>query len=246
MRALLIVVLIIVLFIVLNREQDGFSEGGGIPRIIHQTAPSDKSKWHPIWEHCQKSWREKFPSWEYKFWSDEDLDDFMKNKCGWFYDTWRNYPKNIQRIDAARYFILYEYGGIYADMDFECLNNFEHEIPEDKVSFAESPVKNRWINMETHQNALMISPAKHPFWIFVFNALVDNLNRPHVLFSTGPQIIMHAMNKVPEMVHSLPSDKFSPEYDKNFKNVASAGLDYIQESNDSSIYSRHHGSTVWE
>ena len=24
-----------------------------VSRIIHQTAPSDKKRWHPIWSECQ-------------------------------------------------------------------------------------------------------------------------------------------------------------------------------------------------
>ena len=49
-----------------------------IPKIIHQTAPADKSKWHPIWEICQNSWKENFPSpeYSYKFWNDDDLYNY--------------------------------------------------------------------------------------------------------------------------------------------------------------------------
>lgn len=247
MRLCVIVILIIILILLLTRKEDGFSEG--IPRIIHQTAPADKEKWHPVWEHCQKSWKEKFPNWEYKFWSDEDLDEFMKTKFQWFYKTWKDYPKNIQRIDSARYFILYEYGGIYADMDFECITNFEHELPLDKVSIAESPVKSKWWlyfgNTETHQNALMVSPAQHPFWLFVFNVLVDNKEKENVLYSTGPQVIIHAINKVPEMVYSLPSEKFAPAYDDDFKTLHETGMTTIKEFKNTDVYSRHHGSSMW-
>lgn len=35
----------------------------------------------------------------------------------WFLSTWDNYPYNIQRADAIRYFVLLHYGGIYIDLD---------------------------------------------------------------------------------------------------------------------------------
>lgn len=37
----------------------------------------------------------------------------IAEKFPWFLDTWFKYPYNIQRADVLRYFVLYEYGGIY-------------------------------------------------------------------------------------------------------------------------------------
>jgi hypothetical protein len=37
----------------------------------------------------------------------------IADKFPWFVDTYRSYPHNIQRADVLRYFVLYEYGGIY-------------------------------------------------------------------------------------------------------------------------------------
>lgn len=31
-----------------------------IPKIIHQLAPTDITKWHPLWSHCQNSWKNIF------------------------------------------------------------------------------------------------------------------------------------------------------------------------------------------
>ena len=35
----------------------------------------------------------------------------------WFLETWDNYPFNIERADAIRYFVLAHYGGVYIDLD---------------------------------------------------------------------------------------------------------------------------------
>ena len=98
----------------------------GIPKIIHQSAPADKSKWPEIWAKCQKKWKELFPApkYEYKMWTDEDLDALMKNDFPEYYDMYKGYDQNIKRFDIARYFILHKYGGIYADMDYICFKNF--------------------------------------------------------------------------------------------------------------------------
>jgi len=219
----------------------------GVPKIIHQTAMSDKKKWHPIWEHCQNSWKEKFPNYEYKFWSDEDIDNLIATKYPWFLKTFRGYDKNIKRADAARYFILYEYGGIYADMDYECINNFESVISQTKVSIAESPHfdDGRAGDPETHQNALMISPPKHPFWEKVFKLLDVHKKHYDILYATGPQIICKAIKARPEDVETLPYQMFSPKEDEHFKLIYLNGFKGVPEIKNPNIYSRHHGTSVY-
>jgi mannosyltransferase OCH1-like enzyme len=112
-----------------------------IPKIIHQTAPRDKSKWKEEWHSCQQTWKDLFPESEYKhvMWNDDDLENLISNDFPWYYDIYKSYKKNIQRIDIARYFILYKYGGIYADMDYMCMKNFYDTLPSNKVSISESP-----------------------------------------------------------------------------------------------------------
>lgn len=221
---------------------------GPVSKIIHQTAPGDKSKWHPIWKHCQESWKTKFPDYEYKFWSDEDLENFIATKYPWFLDTYKGYDKTIKRVDSARYFILYEYGGIYADMDFECINNFEHLLPEHKVSIAESPWKDddREGGRELYQNALMASPPKHPFWEKVFKLLEDNKNHHDVLHATGPQIICNAV-KLSNFNHikALESELFAPKHDDSFKTSWVHNIKHVQELKNPNIFSRHHGTAMW-
>ena len=41
--------------------------------------------------------------------SDADLLKFMQSTYPWFMDTYNAYPHNIQRVDAARYFLLRKY-----------------------------------------------------------------------------------------------------------------------------------------
>ena len=36
-----------------------------------------------------------------------------------------SYQYEIQRCDVIRYFLLYHYGGIYADMDYFCSKSFD-------------------------------------------------------------------------------------------------------------------------
>ena len=202
-----------------------------IPLILHQLAPREKQKWHHIWEHCQATWIEKFPNFSYRLWHDEDIDNLINEKFPTFSKIYHGYPRNIHRFDVVRYFIMYEYGGIYVDMDMECVNNFYDILPAGKVSVAESAIPG-----EMYQNALMASPARHPYWHYVLNEIIAYRNVENVLDATGPQVIIRVANIVPpNMFNGLPSEKFSvdsyPVSDKQF-----------QRSMRTDIYSIHHGS----
>lgn len=241
-------VIIVLLLLIYKPKREGFENSDQIPKIIHQTAPADKSKWNVMWEPCQKTWKTNFPDWEYRMWTDEDLDEFIKTKYPWFYPTYTGYPKNINRIDAARYFILYEYGGLYADMDFECIKNFEHLLPSGKACAAESPWHE---SREVLQNALMASPAKHPFWVKLWDDLEKNKTNPDVLLATGPEVVHRTAKAYPEMFHALPRKNFSQPYDNDFqalgyiKHNLDANLKQLKLKAPPDLYARHHGTGSW-
>merc|ERR1719487_1439113 len=71
-------------------------------------------------------------------------------------------PFKIETADAGRYCILWKYGGIYADLDYEATRNFYDQLPSGKVSLDESPyeenIKLASEGMLQVQNALMASP----------------------------------------------------------------------------------------
>lgn len=136
-----------------------------IPKIIHQTAPKDKNKWHPIWEQCHKSWKINFPENEYQhiMWTDEDIDIFVKNEYPQYYTFFNNLPFHIMQIDFVRYCVLHKYGGIYADMDLFCYKNFYSELSSN-ICLTESNCVD-----EIVQNSLMVSEPNHIF----FKACID-------------------------------------------------------------------------
>jgi mannosyltransferase OCH1-like enzyme len=204
-----------------------------VPRIIHQTAPADESLWHHTWKPCQLSWFDNFKGFEYKMWTDEDIDNLIKRRFPNFLPIWNAYPRNIQRVDVIRYFILYEYGGIYVDMDFECVRDFYDLLPAGKVSIAKSAVPG-----EEFQNALMASPPRHPFWHYVFNEVIPYQHVDDVLASTGPDVIRRVAEVVPgTMLYPLPDDRFSVQGEPQ----RFIGMEFKRSMRDD-IYAIHHGS----
>lgn len=208
-----------------------------IPKIIHQTAPEDIKKWHPIWKLCQDSWKNNFPNDEYTymFWNDDDNDKFIKNYFGEYYQLYCDFDKDIiLKVDFVRYAILYKYGGIYADMDFFCNKNFYNKLTSN-ICIVESPASN-----ESIQNSLMASPPGDKRWLgvlnncktYFYNYKFKNPNTritgSDVIDISGPRLLSSSFEL--SSISILPVNLFNP-YANNFN------------SND--IYTKHYGTGKW-
>jgi mannosyltransferase OCH1-like enzyme len=60
------------------------------------------------------------PSFTIKIWNEDEVKQLLGTKYSWFLPTYTSYAEGVQRVDAAKYFILLEHGGIYADHDISC------------------------------------------------------------------------------------------------------------------------------
>jgi hypothetical protein len=173
----------------------------GIPRIIHQTW---KTAEIPEGMGDSQSWRDKNPNWEYRFWSDDDLTAFFQNVRPDLLDLFLSYPKAVQKADLARYCILYEYGGVYADIDTRCNASLDVLFGDKRVVLCEEPPEH-WehahVRGMTHLlfNGTMASPAKHPFWKSVIDLCCLMQDRRHfdVLETTGPLLLTAAADSWP-------------------------------------------------
>lgn len=92
-----------------------------IPRIIHQTWKDTNIPEHL---HCfVRSWQQHHPDWDFILWTDKMNRDFISQNYAAFLPVYDGYHTAIQRVDAVRYFILLKMGGVFIDLDFECLKN---------------------------------------------------------------------------------------------------------------------------
>lgn len=146
-----------------------------IPKIIHHLAPRNRKSWHPIWNSCYSSFKKEFKrsdGFKHIMWTDEAIDNFIKKNYSNEYIIFSKCPKVAQiiQIDIARFFILYHYGGIYADMDYYCYDNFYSDLKKD-VALVQSLAKN-----EIVQNSLMACTKNNKF---IRNCLRMSLKRLH-------------------------------------------------------------------
>ena len=164
------------------------------PKIIHQI--------YNFWDHKTPSnikerinnWKLLHPDYKYILWNKKKSRDFIKKNFNWFLPVWDKYRYTIQKVDAIRYFILYEYGGIYSDIDLDPVKNINPLLSKygnKNILLYKSP------NTGLITNDFMISKEKHPFWKNVWYELIKNHNVDYyskhltVMYSTGPLLLDH-------------------------------------------------------
>lgn len=221
-----------------------------IPKIIHQTGPSNKSDWHPLWFKCQESWLKTFPDYEYKFWNDEEIDNLVEKNYPQYWDMYKNFPVHIMKIDFIRFCLMDLFGGIYADLDYFCYKNFSHLLIEN-CYVVENPFGNDPI-----ENSLMCSVPNSLFFkkclekaFLRYNEVKERDNsklslvrtisenkeygkilRPYLVFYiTGTNLISTVYREHTNLVSTLPGTTFN-------------NLDYSYNEN---YYAKHIHTGTW-
>lgn len=174
-----------------------------VPKIIHFAAKKPLEEWNEVsyitfvsWE----SWKKFFPAPEYRtiVSTDDDFGKCIAEEFPNFTSHW-DQLKGVEKADVGRYCMLYKYGGIYADLDYEARTNFFDDIIANgnSVTLIEASCKETRRKDQNHlkvkveaQNSLMASPPKHPFWLEVFQDMQQDSNHawnaPH---GTGPRML---------------------------------------------------------
>lgn len=126
-----------------------------------------------------ETWKKLHPTWTVKIWTDEDVPFFeLQNREA--FDKSINFG---EKSDIFRYEILYLFGGIYADVDFECLQPFDslHQSCEFYVGLHRD-------NQVIH-NSIIGARRGHP----IIKACIDNLRTSladhdpyRIMRETGP------------------------------------------------------------
>jgi hypothetical protein len=66
-----------------------------------------------------QSWKEKNPGYEYRFYTDDDMDKMVAEDHPELVPLWKRMT-GVLKADFFRYLVLFKYGGYYADIDVTC------------------------------------------------------------------------------------------------------------------------------
>ena len=162
-----------------------------IPKIIHQTWKNEILPDH--YSRLAETWKQHHPEWEYMLWTDEMNLEFVKLYYPEFLDIYTGYLKPIQRVDAARYLILYKVGGLFIDLDYECFRSIEPLLENAESVIAREPDEHAVLHNQQLilSNALMAARPQAGFMRRIYDELLLPVSVPDdendaVLASTGP------------------------------------------------------------
>ncbi|MBK1840807.1 glycosyltransferase [Azospirillum sp. YIM B02556] len=172
-----------------------------IPRLIHQTWKTRDIP--PGFQPLRRSWIERNPGFAYRFWTDEDIEGFIAEEHPALLPVFRGYANPISRIDLARYLILRRFGGVYADLDFECLRPIDGLLdslpggagfvvglePEEHGRLAKAVERGL---PRILCPSFLASVPDHPFLDHLLARLVEARHCADVLDATGPFLLTRA------------------------------------------------------
>jgi len=158
-----------------------------IPKIIHQTWKNKKIQ--KRWIEYVKSVKRFHPDWEYRLWTDVDLDQHVQSNLPEYYPIFSAYPHPIFRADAIRYIMMRDFGGMYCDLDYEFIRPYDYS-GTDLLLATENSYETGHDHFQVG-NFFFASVPGHPFWQDVVNYLTNNPPEKgcDVVDATGPAML---------------------------------------------------------
>jgi len=75
-----------------------------------------------------KSVKKINPGFNYMFFDEKKIEEFLKTEYPEYYVTYMKLPVNIQKVDFFRYIAMYHYGGFYFDLDITALEPLDELV----------------------------------------------------------------------------------------------------------------------
>jgi len=171
------------------------------------------------------------PDYNHMFFTDEDIEAFLKQHYSEYYETYKKLPIKIQKIDFFRYIAIYHYGGFYLDLDMNCQDNFnpllQHQcvFPIDDYITKNRLHIHRYASFGKQQQTFLLgqyafgSVSKHPFIKKIIDDIhknihyyVKNVNAnsdDYIYQTTGPDFVTQTYidYKDKKQIHILDNGK---------------------------------------
>jgi mannosyltransferase OCH1-like enzyme len=139
-----------------------------IPAIIHQTWKTNQLP--PALKAYCRSWRRFNPEADYRFYDDAGCRSFVQKEFPGFLTAYEAFHFAIQRADLFRALAVYRFGGLYADVDMECLRPMERFFQMNGALFC---IETRLTSARQGElgyrhpyqiaNCIFAAEAEHPF-----------------------------------------------------------------------------------
>lgn len=184
-----------------------------IPFVLHQIGRDAQVPAHL--EPFRRSWLHWNPGLELKLWTDASLRAFIAEQARPFLPLFDGFPRGVCRADLGRYLLLQHFGGIYADLDCQCLQPLEPLLAGRELVVAPEPAEHD--QGETAQllglqrivsPAFLASVPGHPLWSEALEALLRLdpeavRSNEAVVAATGPGLLTRLFEARPAYAAEL-------------------------------------------
>jgi len=169
-----------------------------ITKIVHQTW-RDKCPGTSL-RACVESFLFMNSGWTIRYYTDEDCMAWIENVCPEFKKAYLTFPKGIHRADLFRILVLYFEGGVYADLDIECVRPLDELIARLDLSKSIYLVRDHPVHEHIHfkrrpmfMNDFMIAQPRDPLIEEILKWMLRcppmSKSSANAVMDTGPGII---------------------------------------------------------
>lgn len=176
-----------------------FPYGGTEPRIphnIHQvwlTSP-DKASPPTYFLENVKTFFKHNPDWTYFFWTNETARLLLEDRHPELLPIYDSFQEIVVKGDMIRYVLLYEFGGLYADMDVVNHRPLDVATTKYPCMLVPEPFEHAvmWYGAPyVVINAIILCRAKHPFFKQLLDAIPGRKDEKNIVYKLGPGFLTH-------------------------------------------------------
>jgi len=202
-------------------------------------------------EEARETWISNNPDWKCELYDDDDIDNYIQRYWSKkMYSFYKDLPVGVMKADLWRYLILKTHGGVYSDIDSECLKPIADW--EEEHSFETKNIL--LIGLENNEHFCqwtIYSTKEHPAMKYVCHYIlanyeengIDTKDKDFVHKTTGPGIWTEALISFLKSEGIVSSGKTSGEIFKEYKKTPGifneSGIYLLSEDYYKNIYSKN-------
>lgn len=157
---------------------------------------------------CIESWRKYCPDYEIKEWNESNFDI---NLCKYTREAYEN-KKWAFVSDYARFWILYNFGGLYFDTDVELIGSIDDII--DRGPFMGIECQTDFMNLESINNisvAAGLGLYAEPK-LYLYKSIIDYYNQEHFVSDSGMMNLTSVVDRVSSLIEQFKIEERTTDY----------------------------------
>ena len=249
---LILIIILIILYFYNYKKYEKFNTN--IPKIIIQTW-KDNNIPDKYYQDI-KSVKHYNRNFEFKFFTDNDIYNFINNFYPQYLNTYNTLPITVQKIDFFRYIAIYHYGGFYYDLDItatddlndlldnECVFPIDTNITEiNKIFVRYNKYYNQNINFLLGQYAFGAKP-KNKFIKLLIDTINDNCDNYKNFYNTYYNQLNPTEKN--QFVYSSTGPDFVTDMYAKYENKKSIKILYHDYGQYFGKYAKHNHYGTWK